>query len=142
MRYEDTHKQSFKKGNDVCFCRPVTEDMVRRRAEHNECEIFSLEEVSLHQQDIERIEHVDRWCRDLRILYLQNNLIPRIGETSHRGCSETPLSQHWCGDEQVKDVIRRRGYMSLMHFNTGLHHSSIQLQFPSFKGCSLTCLFM
>lgn len=61
---------------------PVTEDIVRRRAEHNDCEIFSLEEVSLHQQDIERIEHIDRWCRELRILYLQNNLIPRIGETS------------------------------------------------------------
>ncbi|XP_059201314.1 dynein axonemal assembly factor 11 isoform X2 [Centropristis striata] len=57
----------------------ITEDIVRRRAEHNECEIFSLEEVSLHQQDIERIEHIDRWCRDLKILYLQNNLIPRIG---------------------------------------------------------------
>ncbi|XP_028283189.1 dynein axonemal assembly factor 11 [Parambassis ranga] len=56
----------------------ITEDMVRRRAEHNDCEIFSLEEVSLHQQDIERIEHIDRWCRDLKILYLQNNLIPRI----------------------------------------------------------------
>lgn len=70
--------------SDPCVCSvpPVTEDMVRRRAEHNECEIFSLEEVSLHQQDIERIEHIDRWCRDLRILYLQNNLIPRIGETS------------------------------------------------------------
>lgn len=66
----------------VCSDPPVTEDMVRRRAEHNECEIFSLEEVSLHQQDIERIEHIDRWCRDLRILYLQNNLIPRIGETA------------------------------------------------------------
>ncbi|KAM9349505.1 dynein axonemal assembly factor 11 [Symphorus nematophorus] len=52
--------------------------MVRSRAEHNECEIFSLEEVSLHQQDIERLEHIDRWCRELRILYLQNNLIPRI----------------------------------------------------------------
>ncbi|XP_069576578.1 dynein axonemal assembly factor 11 [Brachyistius frenatus] len=56
----------------------VTEEMVRGRAEHNECEIFSLEEVSLHQQDIERIEHIDRWCRELKILYLQNNLIPRI----------------------------------------------------------------
>lgn len=51
---------------------------MRRRAEHNECEIFSLEEVSLHQQDIEKIEHLDRWCRELRILYLQNNLISRI----------------------------------------------------------------
>ncbi|XP_029971908.1 dynein axonemal assembly factor 11 [Salarias fasciatus] len=57
---------------------PVTEDMVRRRAEHNEGQIFSLEELSLHQQDIERIEHIDRWCRELRILYLQNNLIPRM----------------------------------------------------------------
>lgn len=53
--------------------------MVRRRAEHNNCEIFSLEELALHQQDIERLEHLDRWCRELRILYLQNNLIPRIG---------------------------------------------------------------
>uniref|UniRef100_A0A8C8FRU8 Leucine-rich repeat-containing protein 6 n=1 Tax=Oncorhynchus tshawytscha TaxID=74940 RepID=A0A8C8FRU8_ONCTS len=52
--------------------------MVRRRAEHNNCEILSLEEVSLHQQDIEKIEHIDKWCMDLKILYLQNNLIPRI----------------------------------------------------------------
>ncbi|KAF7653910.1 hypothetical protein LDENG_00077120, partial [Lucifuga dentata] len=56
----------------------ITEDLVRRRAEHNDCEIFSLEEVSLHQQDIEKIEHIERWCRELKILYLQNNLIPRI----------------------------------------------------------------
>uniref|UniRef100_A0A3Q1FRX6 Leucine-rich repeat-containing protein 6 n=1 Tax=Acanthochromis polyacanthus TaxID=80966 RepID=A0A3Q1FRX6_9TELE len=62
--------------------RTVTEDLIRRRAEHNDCEIFSLEEVSLHQQDIERIEHIDRWCRDLKILYLQNNLIPRIENVS------------------------------------------------------------
>uniref|UniRef100_W5KXF4 Leucine-rich repeat-containing protein 6 n=1 Tax=Astyanax mexicanus TaxID=7994 RepID=W5KXF4_ASTMX len=56
----------------------ITEDLIRRRAEHNNCEIFTLEEVSLHQQDIERIEHIDKWCRDLKILYLQNNLIPKI----------------------------------------------------------------
>ncbi|KAI5626328.1 protein tilB-like isoform X1 [Silurus asotus] len=56
----------------------VSLDLIRRRAEHNNCEIFSLEEISLHQQDIERIEHIDRWCRDLKILYLQNNLISKI----------------------------------------------------------------
>ena len=28
--------------------------MVRRRAEHNNCEISTLEEISLHQQDIEK----------------------------------------------------------------------------------------
>lgn len=32
----------------------VTEDLVRKRAEHNESEIFSLEELSLHQQNIEK----------------------------------------------------------------------------------------
>ncbi|XP_065485814.1 dynein axonemal assembly factor 11 [Caloenas nicobarica] len=56
----------------------VTEDLVRRRAEHNDCEIFSLEEISLHQQEIEKLENLDKWCRDLKILYLQNNLIPKI----------------------------------------------------------------
>uniref|UniRef100_A0A671N936 Leucine-rich repeat-containing protein 6 n=1 Tax=Sinocyclocheilus anshuiensis TaxID=1608454 RepID=A0A671N936_9TELE len=56
----------------------ISEDLIRRGAEHNNGEIFSLEEVSLHQQDIERIEHIDKWCRDLKILYLQNNLIPKI----------------------------------------------------------------
>ncbi|KAL0966716.1 hypothetical protein UPYG_G00299210 [Umbra pygmaea] len=61
----------------------ITENLIRRRAEHNNCEIFSLEEVSLHQQDIEKIEHIDRWCKNLKILYLQNNLIPRI-ENVHR----------------------------------------------------------
>ncbi|GCB64842.1 hypothetical protein scyTo_0000332 [Scyliorhinus torazame] len=56
----------------------ITESLIRQRAEHNNCEIFSLEEISLHQQEIERIEYIDKWCRDLKILYFQNNLIPKI----------------------------------------------------------------
>lgn len=60
----------------------VTEDLIRRNAEHNDCVIFSLEELSLHQQEIERLEHIDKWCRDLKILYLQNNLIGKIGKSS------------------------------------------------------------
>lgn len=56
----------------------ITEDLVRKRAEHNNLEISTLEEISLHQQDIEKIENLDKWCRDLKILYLQSNLIPKI----------------------------------------------------------------
>ncbi|XP_041350473.1 protein tilB homolog [Gigantopelta aegis] len=56
----------------------ITEDLIRKRAEHNNLEISTLEEISLHQQDIERIEYIDKWCRELKILYLQSNLIPRI----------------------------------------------------------------
>ncbi|XP_039096119.1 protein tilB homolog isoform X2 [Hyaena hyaena] len=60
----------------------ITEDLIRRNSEHNDCFIFSLEELSLHQQEIERLEHIDKWCRDLKILYLQNNLIGRIENVS------------------------------------------------------------
>ncbi|XP_006830906.1 PREDICTED: protein tilB homolog [Chrysochloris asiatica] len=59
-----------------------TEDLIRRNAEHNDCVIFSLEELSLHQQEIEKLEHIDKWCRELRILYLQNNLIGKIENVS------------------------------------------------------------
>ncbi|XP_067933006.1 dynein axonemal assembly factor 11-like [Watersipora subatra] len=60
----------------------ITEDLVRKRAEHNELQISTLEELSLHQQDIEKIEYLDKWCRDLKILYLQSNLIEKIENVS------------------------------------------------------------
>lgn len=37
----------------------------------------------MHQEDIERIEHIQNWCRNLRILLLQSNLIGRI-ENVHK----------------------------------------------------------
>mmetsp|Transcript_22360 Transcript_22360/g.72552 ORF Transcript_22360/g.72552 Transcript_22360/m.72552 type:complete len:442 (+) Transcript_22360:571-1896(+) len=40
--------------------------------------VSTLEEVSLHQQDIEKIENLGFYCKHLKILYLQNNLISRI----------------------------------------------------------------
>lgn len=36
----------------------------------------------MHQQEIEKLEHIDKWCRDLKILYLQNNLIGKIENVS------------------------------------------------------------
>ncbi|CAI2734231.1 unnamed protein product [Schistosoma spindalis] len=60
----------------------ITEDLIRKRAEHNDGEIYSLEEVALHQQNLERIELIENWCKSLRILYLQNNLIPKIENLS------------------------------------------------------------
>jgi protein TilB len=57
----------------------VTLELLRRRAEHNDGEVSSLREVTLHQFDIERIENLDIYCRGLEILYLQNNQISKIG---------------------------------------------------------------
>jgi hypothetical protein len=49
--------------------------------------LADLEELSLHQLYIEKIEILSNLCNKLRILYLQNNLIPKIGtHPRHRGC--------------------------------------------------------
>jgi hypothetical protein len=44
--------------------------------------IHSLEEVSLHQFEIEKIEFLNQHCRRLKIIYLQNNVISKIGTSS------------------------------------------------------------
>ncbi|XP_037047615.1 protein tilB isoform X1 [Bradysia coprophila] len=56
----------------------ITEQLIRKKSEHNELIIGTLEELSLHQEDIEKIEHLQNWCRNLKILLLQYNLIPKI----------------------------------------------------------------
>ena len=56
----------------------ITKDMLRKRAEHNEGLLSTLEEITLHQQDIDKIENLDVYCRHLKILYLQNNLIAKM----------------------------------------------------------------
>jgi protein TilB len=66
----------------------VTEQLIRKKSEHNELLIFSLEELSLHQENIEKIEHIQNWCRELKILLLQSNLIPKIGNNSISTCRE------------------------------------------------------
>lgn len=57
----------------------ITEELLRKRAEHNEGQLSNLEEITLHQFEIEKIEVVGDVCRNLRILFLQNNIINRIG---------------------------------------------------------------
>ncbi|XP_015116025.1 protein tilB homolog [Diachasma alloeum] len=60
----------------------ITIELIRKRSEHNEGEISTLEELSLHQENIEKIELINRLCKDLRILLLQNNLISKLENLS------------------------------------------------------------
>jgi protein TilB len=62
---------------------PIDLAMIRRRAEHNEGMVSTLEEVSLHQQEIEKLEGLGQICRHLKILYMQNNLISKL-QNLHR----------------------------------------------------------
>lgn len=45
--------------------------------------LTNLEEITLHQQNLEKIENLDVYCRHLKILYLQNNIINKI-ENLHK----------------------------------------------------------
>jgi len=56
----------------------ITLELIRKRSEHNEGEISTLEEIALHQENIDKIEVIGRHCRYLKILLLQHNLISKI----------------------------------------------------------------
>uniref|UniRef100_A0A2S2R7M5 Protein TILB n=1 Tax=Sipha flava TaxID=143950 RepID=A0A2S2R7M5_9HEMI len=56
----------------------ISIELIRKRSEHNEGEIGTLEEISLHQEDITKIENLQNWCKNLKILFLQSNLIFKI----------------------------------------------------------------
>lgn len=64
----------------------ITLNLLRRRAEHNDGCLRDLKEIALHQQDIEKIEIIGDVCRELEILYLCNNYIPRIEGLTHLKC--------------------------------------------------------
>lgn len=56
----------------------IDADFLRKRAEHNEGCLSTLEEIALHQLNIERIENFDKLIRHVKILLLQNNLISKM----------------------------------------------------------------
>lgn len=62
----------------------VTIKLLRKRAEHNEGMLSTLEEISLHQEELESINDVlGTTCRKLKILYLQNNIISKMENLHH-----------------------------------------------------------
>ena len=56
----------------------ITDELLVSRAEHNDGALDSLEELSLHQQKLSKIEYINRACTKLKILQLQDNCIERI----------------------------------------------------------------
>ena len=60
----------------------ITPELLRKRAEHNEGMLSNLEEIALHQQDIEKIELFDKLTRHIKILLLQNNQIEKMENLS------------------------------------------------------------
>ncbi len=49
----------------------ITDELLVSRSEHHDGSLSSLEELSLHQQHLSRLEYVNRACSKLKILLLQ-----------------------------------------------------------------------
>ncbi|CAL6076623.1 U2_small nuclear ribonucleoprotein A' [Hexamita inflata] len=56
----------------------ITAELLRKRSEHNEGVLETLEEIALHQFKIRRIEALNQLTPRLKILLLQNNKIRKI----------------------------------------------------------------
>ena len=64
----------------------INELELKKRAEHNDGRLFDLEEISLHQLNIRKIENLDKFCRQLRIIYLQDNAITKLENLKRLKC--------------------------------------------------------
>ena len=64
----------------------INELELKKRAEHNYGRLFDLEEISLHQLNIRKIENLDKFCRQLRIIYLQDNAITKLENLKRLKC--------------------------------------------------------
>lgn len=53
-------------------------ELVRNKTEHHDRLLGPVEEIALHQENIEKIEYLQDWCPKLKILLMQSNLIAKI----------------------------------------------------------------
>lgn len=81
-----------------------TLDAHLQRAEHNDGLLSTLEEITLHGQNIEEIEVIGHACRNLKILYLQNNVIAKIQDIHHLKVNSAYKSDHIWPPENFPDI--------------------------------------
>jgi protein TilB len=56
----------------------ISLDLIKKKTEHHDGLLEDLEEITLHQLNIEKIEVIHNICKRLKQLLLQNNLISKI----------------------------------------------------------------
>ena len=67
----------------------ITDKLLVSKSEHHDGSLDTLEEISLHQQQLQKIEYIHRTCPNLRILLLQDNCIEKIENLSRLNRLET-----------------------------------------------------
>eukprot|EP00639_Heterosigma_akashiwo_P010379 CAMPEP_0206363554 /NCGR_PEP_ID=MMETSP0294-20121207/1663_1 /ASSEMBLY_ACC=CAM_ASM_000327 /TAXON_ID=39354 /ORGANISM="Heterosigma akashiwo, Strain CCMP2393" /LENGTH=202 /DNA_ID=CAMNT_0053808925 /DNA_START=119 /DNA_END=724 /DNA_ORIENTATION=+ len=80
----DAMEEQIKKREEEIKKHHITKELIRKRAEHNEGIISTLEELSLHQEELVSIDPIlGSMCHKLKILYLQNNIIEKMENLHH-----------------------------------------------------------
>lgn len=74
--------------------------------------VSTLEEVTLHQQNIEKIEALGQICPHLKILYLQNNLIGRLGNL-HK-LKVRLMNQKWRRGAEGTVLVENSAFQTLL----------------------------
>ena len=49
----------------------ITKDLLRKKSEHNESMLSTLEEISLHQLDLESMEGIQDYCKHLNFVLVE-----------------------------------------------------------------------
>ena len=49
----------------------ITKELIRRKSEHNDGTMADLEEIALHQLEIEKIENIGTLCRRLQPVFFE-----------------------------------------------------------------------
>ena len=56
----------------------LTLGLIKRRSEHYDGNLRDLQEISLHQFDLENIDQLQKYCPKLKIVYLQSNQLVQL----------------------------------------------------------------
>lgn len=77
---KEVQRQQDQKPSTTERRRTITLELLRKRSEHNEGMVSTMEEIALHQEELESIgTTIGRTCgKTLQILLLQNNVISTL----------------------------------------------------------------
>lgn len=110
----------------------LNETLIRKKSEHNDGLLSELEEISLHQLEIEKIENIDSLCRNLRILLLQNNIISRMEnlkrlkslEYLNLAINNITLIENIAGCESLRKLDLTLNFIDVGNFDASLNNLS------------------
>lgn len=104
--------------------RHITLDLIRKRSEHNQGLVSNLEEIALHQEEIETIGPVLSRAsgKTLKILLLQNNIIGRLVPADLRQFKSLEYLNLALNNIEVVEGIEHLEFLKKLDFTLNFIH--------------------